>query len=460
MENQAREVGNKAGKALGDGIAGAEVIVDQTATTIGQKFGDIIPKEAIRDELIASLAINGETDLQRAEEAFNRLPAMVPREEIQKIVGMEAIGGGVNIGEGLLNSMVIGPDGQGRLQASVEDPLNEGVNNATDGLTEKGEQGGANYGKGIKTGIENGGKEGLQQVQEDAKGAGQQTASNFQGPLQKKAEDMRKAFNKEFKEISKQFNTAFKEANFQDLSNGLRDAVVTPITDAVEEIEKLRAPDGLAQNMKEVGVAADEVGQSGMASEVKDAANASSPLKSNMAATKQSISGAVNPAKNLASALERAANAAQRASRYKFAGGDVKGGQSYVVNEFGTEMFQSKSGKISDIKAPAFGEWRAPSSGTVIPAHIANAIRAQQEASQANVSLQNFGSGAGPRTSSRSAHAGGPNYQRQMVKELKNLANSGGTTTNNIQIQSQAPIRDASHILVQANRLKNLRRRR
>ena len=47
-----------------------------------------------------------------------------------------------------------------------------------------------------------------------------------------------------------------------------------------------------------------------------------------------------------------------------------------------------------------------------------------------------------------------------MVKELKNLANAGGTTTNNIQIQSQKPISDASQILIQANRLKNLRRRR
>lgn len=460
VENMAREIGEKSGKALGEGIKSAEIIVDQTATTIGKKFGDIIPKEAIKDELIQSLAINAGTDLARAEEAFNRLPDLIPREEIQRQLGMEAIGGGVNIGEALLQELEIGPDGQGRLKNSVETPLKEGVDAVTEQMNTSGEQAGNNYGQGVKTGIENGGKEGLQRVEESSKGAGEKTASNFQGPLKKKAEDMRKAFEKEFVAISKQFNTAFKEANFQELSNGLRDAVVTPITDAVQEIEKLRAPDGLANNMTAVGEAADEVGQSGMAQEVKNAANSSNPLKSNMQATKNAISGAVGPARSLASSLERAARAAQTASRYKFAGGDVQGGQSYVVNEFGTEMFRSKSGKISDIKAPSFGEWRAPSSGTVIPAHIANAIRAQQDASQANASMQNFGSGAGPRTSSRSAHTGGPNYQRQMVKELKNLASSGGTTTNNIQIQSQAPIRDASHILVQANRLKNLRRRR
>ena len=460
VENQAREIGNASGKALGDGIKSAVPIVDATATTIGEKFGNIIPKETIKDELIQSLAINSGSDLARAEEAFNKLPDLIPREEITKVLGMEAIGGGVAIGEALLNELVIGPDGQGRLQASIETPMGEGVDAVTEEMTTKGEQAGNNYGKGVEKGIETGGKQGLQNVEEDSKGAGEKTASNFQGPLKKKAEDMRKAFNKEFKEISKQFNTAFKEANFDELSNGLRDAVVEPIEDAVEEIEKLRAPDGLANNMSAVGEAAQEVGSSGMAQEVKDASNASNPLKSNMQSTKNAISSSVGPARNLASSLERAARAAERAARARFTGGPVKGGESYQVNEFGTEMFRSSSGQISDIKAPAFGQWRAPSSGTVIPAHIANAIRAQQEASKANVSMQNFGGGAGPRTSSKSAHAGGPNYQRQMVKELKNLANSGGTTTNNIQIQSQAPIRDASHILVQANRLKNLRRRR
>lgn len=57
-----------------------------------------------------------------------------------------------------------------------------------------------------------------------------------------------------------------------------------------------------------------------------------------------------------------------------FAGGPVQGGAAYTVNEFGKEMFLSNSGRLSQINAPAWGTWRAPSSGTIIPAHIASGI--------------------------------------------------------------------------------------
>lgn len=52
----------------------------------------------------------------------------------------------------------------------------------------------------------------------------------------------------------------------------------------------------------------------------------------------------------------------------------MQGGAAVTVNEFGKEMFLSNSGKLSQINAPAWGTWRAPSSGTIIPAHIAAGI--------------------------------------------------------------------------------------
>lgn len=55
----------------------------------------------------------------------------------------------------------------------------------------------------------------------------------------------------------------------------------------------------------------------------------------------------------------------------RFTGGPVSGGSAYTVNELGREMFLSSSGKLSHINAKPWGQWRAPSSGTVIPAHIA-----------------------------------------------------------------------------------------
>lgn len=55
----------------------------------------------------------------------------------------------------------------------------------------------------------------------------------------------------------------------------------------------------------------------------------------------------------------------------RFAGGPVTAGGAYTVNEFGPEMFLSSSGRLSRINAKPWATWRAPSSGTVIPAHIA-----------------------------------------------------------------------------------------
>lgn len=51
-------------------------------------------------------------------------------------------------------------------------------------------------------------------------------------------------------------------------------------------------------------------------------------------------------------------------------GGPVLAGSKYTVNELGKEAFLSASGRLSLINAPAYGTWKAPESGTVIPAHL------------------------------------------------------------------------------------------
>ena len=51
-------------------------------------------------------------------------------------------------------------------------------------------------------------------------------------------------------------------------------------------------------------------------------------------------------------------------------GGPTQAGQSYQVNELGQEGFLSASGSLRPIGKPRNALWRAPSSGTVIPAHI------------------------------------------------------------------------------------------
>lgn len=73
--------------------------------------------------------------------------------------------------------------------------------------------------------------------------------------------------------------------------------------------------------------------------------------------------------------LERALRNAAAAGRggggpNRFAGGPVAGGKTYTVNELDREAFLSASGRLSMINSPAWGQWTAPSSGTIIPAHL------------------------------------------------------------------------------------------
>jgi tape measure domain-containing protein len=67
--------------------------------------------------------------------------------------------------------------------------------------------------------------------------------------------------------------------------------------------------------------------------------------------------------------------AANKLFKQQASGGPVSGGSKYTVNELGKEAFLSASGRLSMIDAPAWGTWKAPSSGTVIPAHLTKQLK-------------------------------------------------------------------------------------
>jgi tape measure domain-containing protein len=113
-----------------------------------------------------------------------------------------------------------------------------------------------------------------------------------------------------------------------------------------------------------------------------------------------------------------------------FAGGPVSGGALRTVNELGQEGFLSSSGKLSAINAPAWGTWRAPSSGEIIPAHIFSKM--------ANASY--------------SGNVAGVSGRRQ-VHQVR----SGDNISNNVTIQTTNPRAVAGDVLVQLARLKRLR---
>ena len=138
------------------------------------------------------------------------------------------------------------------------------------------------------------------------------------------------------------------------------------------------------------------------------------------------IRDSVSVTSTLIGKLNAAASAASRiripTSSGRFAGGPVQGGGAYTVNEFGKEMFLSNSGKLSQINTPAWGTWRAPSSGTIIPAHIAAGI----DIPKGGVKVSKPGGGL----SSSSAKRNGSGLGR-VIANLVNALNASKTSQKN-----------------------------
>ncbi len=132
----------------------------------------------------------------------------------------------------------------------------------------------------------------------------------------------------------------------------------------------------------------------------------------------------------------------------RFAGGSVTGGGAYTVNELGPEAFLSKFGKLSMINAPAYGQWRAPGAGTVIPAHITAGLNIPAGGTSVN-------SGAAATVTRSSGNPMG-----SIASLLRGAIGAPqGRVTNNVTIQSQNPTKSASDILVEMTKIKRNRYR-
>lgn len=129
-------------------------------------------------------------------------------------------------------------------------------------------------------------------------------------------------------------------------------------------------------------------------------------------------------------------------------GGPVTGGATYRVNEAGKEAFLSASGRLSMIKAPAFGKWKAPSHGTVIPAHLTRKL----DIPKAGVNL-----GRTSTTGSESAASNSMNMHR-IVNAIGGIG-GGDNINNNVTIQSANPGKTASDMLVSMTKIRRRRLR-
>ena len=143
--------------------------------------------------------------------------------------------------------------------------------------------------------------------------------------------------------------------------------------------------------------------------------------------------------------LAAAASGARGAAPNRFAGGSVTGGSAYTVNELGQEAFLSASGKLSMIDAPAFGQWKAPGAGTVIPAHLTQQLNIPSGGTTVN-------RGAAAQTN-RAASNGG-----DIAKAIRSLSSgSSDRITNNVTIQSANTTQAASDMMVQLNKIRRRR---
>jgi len=145
----------------------------------------------------------------------------------------------------------------------------------------------------------------------------------------------------------------------------------------------------------------------------------------------------------------------------RWMGGPVAGGQTYKVNDagLGRESFMNKFGDVKLLPAGSNINWTAPSAGTILPAAITKQLTNN---SQYNSQIANSRSKLSPMQSSVSG-SGDTGVSGNLVKQMTAaLTGSGGNQriTNNVTIQSQQPVTDASQIMtnVARMRLRNGRR--
>lgn len=132
-------------------------------------------------------------------------------------------------------------------------------------------------------------------------------------------------------------------------------------------------------------------------------------------------------------------------------GGPVEAGSTYTVNDGGgREAFMNKFGRMSMLPAGRNIKWTAPTSGTVIPAHLVSDF---MKTRSVNETVNNM-------TTKNEVHRGvsGNLITQASTNSSRTSSNSNQRITNNVTIQSQTPVMDASLLMTQVQKIKNRRR--
>jgi tape measure domain-containing protein len=179
------------------------------------------------------------------------------------------------------------------------------------------------------------------------------------------------------------------------------------------------------------------------------------------------LDGSAQATETLRKNMEAAKKAAEElkgtlgGEQARWMGGPVEGGQTYRVNDagLGREAFMNKFGDVKMLPAGSNIKWTAPSSGTIIPAAI---VKRLQRNADINSSISSTRQSASPVLSGPAASSLGGNSGNLVKQMTAAMSASGGNQriTNNVTIQSQQPVTDASQIMtnVARMRLRNARR--
>ena len=188
---------------------------------------------------------------------------------------------------------------------------------------------------------------------------------------------------------------------------------------------------------------AEEVGEA-----IKKAAENGASFGESMAIVAQSFQNSVSSAGQLLVVLRSIGRVTGMETRAT--GGPVAAGSQYLVNDGGgREAFLNSFGRMSMLPPGKNIKWTAPSSGTVIPAHLVDDFRTRLMARE---QINNSSSYQQPQTP----------VSRNIIKSTSNKtltsSSSSQRIVNHVTIQSQSPLADASRLMANVSKIKSRRR--
>lgn len=439
-------------------LSGTSSGVDQAKMKVVEVFGaqGFVPKQLIEDQLVGAFQSGGQMSVTAAKNEFDKLPNALPFERIAEVLG-QGLNGGTEAGQKALNALTLDPQTVEKIKEAGRKGLESGGDKGAQAFNDAVKKSAPKLEQAVSDGV----GRGLGKAEGEVAQWSERVGTTVQTALVQAGNDIGLGFKAELDKVLAQIAEDLKKLsdyiNQEAISGKIKEGLLTPIKSAQEALSALTGPTDLGDGATTLAQGFKDAVAAKLGTEVKTIQTAARSAATEANKLPRAMNAAAGSARRYANELERAARAAERSARARWTGGPVTPGQSYTVNELGREMFQSSTGRISEIKAPRFGQWTPPSSGTVIPAHIASQIREGKEKAKVAGAMVSTANAGLTKIQVQQASSDSGHLQKALVRELQKL-DGGGPVSNQITIQSQAPVNDASRMLAEMNRLRAYRR--